>query len=297
MKLIDAIHKFSDWKLLQVVPRTMMGYDFELRMFCLFMRNPEVEHVALRDVTDYLNGMKELGWKQNSFTHKCSYLRKFFRFLRLQGYSNLNEELIPIPKREFKPPRIATEDDYRALLGVIPQNRDPRHIRNRSIINLLWDTGARVGEIVALDTGELDHNRMRAVIRTEKSRGRRPFREIFWTHQTNENLGKWLDKRSRFREIKDPDALFICASSHQAGQRMKIHAVAQMLRNYSRKAGRSYINAHSFRHHMGHDIIHRGGSSADVMNILGHATLASSTVYTMMTDRELEERYRKFKGH
>ena len=297
MKLIEAIQQFSEWKLLQVVPRTMMGYDFELRMFCLFLRNPDVDRVSLHDVLDYLNGMKELGWKQNSFTHKCAYLRKFFRFLRLRGHSRLNEELIPIPKREFKPPRVATEDEYEALLKVIPQNTDPRHIRNRSIINLLWDTGARVGEITALNIDELDHNRMRAVIRTEKTRGRRPFREIFWTHGTNENLGKWVEKRNRFREIKDPEALFICASSHQAGQRMRPHAVAQMLRNYSRKAHLAYINAHSFRHHMGHDVIKQGGSSADVMNILGHSTLASSTIYTMMTDKELEERYRRFKGN
>src|SRR5678815_3166431 len=93
------------------------------------------------------------------------------------------------------------------------------------------DTGARVGEVVALNVGELDWNRMRAVIKTEKSRGRRPFREIFWTHGTNETLGKWVEKRNRFRQIKDPEALYICASSHQSGLRMKIHAVAQMLRN------------------------------------------------------------------
>jgi site-specific recombinase XerD len=47
---------------------------------------------------------------------------------------------------------------------------------------------------------------------------------------------------------------------------------------------------------MGHDIIRKGGSSADVMNILGHASIQSSAIYTMMNDRELETRYRKFKG-
>lgn len=297
MKLIEAIRSFAEWRVLQVVPRTMMGYDFELRMFCLYLRNPDVGLVRLENVLEYLNDLKELGWKQNSFTHKCSYLRRFFRFMRLQGYCALNEELIPLPKREFKQPRIATEEDYRALLGVIPENTDPRHVRNRSILNLLWDTGARVGEIVALDVDDIDENRMRAVINTEKSRGRRPFREIFWTHDTNESLGRWLEKRGRFQVIKDPEAVFICASSHQAGQRMTIHAAAQMLRNYSRRANLPYVNAHSFRHHMGHDIIHQGGSSADVMNILGHSTLASSTVYTMMTDRELEGRYRRFKGN
>ncbi len=68
-----------------------------------------------------------------------------------------------------------------------------------------------------------------------------------------------------------------------------------MLRRYSNRAGIPYLNAHSFRHHMGHDIIQKGGSAADVMNILGHATLSSSSIYTMMNDKELEARYRLFK--
>ena len=69
-----------------------------------------------------------------------------------------------------------------------------------------------------------------------------------------------------------------------------------MLRRYSNRARIPFVNPHSFRHHMGHDVIQKGGSSADVIKHLGHSTLASSTIYTMMIDRELEERYRTFKG-
>ena len=121
-------------------------------------------------------------------------------------------------------------------------------------------------------------------------------RELFWTNDTNESLGKWLDKRSRLQQ-KDAEAVFISTCSGNVGQRFTIKGVGEMLRRYSNRARIPYINPHSFRHHMGHDIIHQGGSSADVMNILGHSTIASSTIYTMMTDRELEERYRRFKGN
>jgi site-specific recombinase XerD len=54
------------------------------------------------------------------------------------------------------------------------------------------------------------------------------------------------------------------------------------------------MNAHSFRHRVGHHIIKSGGSSADVMNILGHSSVQSTTIYTMMSDLELEKRYRYF---
>lgn len=275
----------------------MMGYSFELRLFCLYLRDPDVEQITVGDVVAYFSEMKALGWKQNGFTHKCAYLRSFFRFLRLKGHHVIDENLIPVPKRELQPPRVATREEYEKLLAVIPTGPDPRLSRNRAVINMLWDTGARIGEVLSLDLEDMDYTRMRAVIRTEKSRGRRPFRELFWTPTTNANLQQWIEKRSHVRFIKDAHALFICSAGHHSGERMTINGFAQVLRDYSGRAGLPNLNAHSFRHHMGHSIIHQGGSTADVMNILGHTSLQSSSIYTMMTDKELEARYRKFQAH
>ncbi len=197
-------------------------------------------------------------------------------------------------------PRVADDQTYKQLVSAVPiQTNDPRHIRNLAIINLLWDTGARNGEILSLDVGDLQLDRMRAIIRTEKSKGRRPIREIFWTADTHGNILRWLKKRDHLKDImqfKDSDALFPSVNNQKAGQRLTVKGVGEMLRRYSNRAKIPYMNAHSFRHHMGHDIIKKGGSTADVMNILGHASVQSSTVYTMMTDVELEKRYRVFKG-
>ena len=297
MKFSQAIEQFVAWKGWNVKTNTMMGYSFELRMFCLYLRDPQVEQVTLGDILSYLNGMKALGWKQNCFTHKCAYLRNFFGYLRLKGFQVLDERLIPVPKRELNPPRVATREEYEKVLAVIPPGPDPRSSRNRAIMNLLWDTGARIGEVLSLNVKDMDYTRKRALIRTEKSRGRRPFRELFWTAETNANLQLWLEKRGRFHFLKDPEALFICAAGHHSGERIRIAGFAQGLRIYSAKAKIPNLNAHSFRHHMGHSILHQGGSTADVMNILGHVNVQSSTVYTMMMDKELEERYRKFQPH
>jgi len=61
MKFRDAIEKFSTWRRFKVKSLTVKGYDKELRMFCLFLRNPDIEAIALGDVMEYLNGMQELG--------------------------------------------------------------------------------------------------------------------------------------------------------------------------------------------------------------------------------------------
>jgi len=240
----------------------------------------------------------EMGWSQNSLITRCIALRKFFEFCRLQGYSAINEVLIPIPRKEYNIPRVTNKENYQKLIDVIPRDsNDPRHIRNLAIIGLLWDTGARNGEILSLDVGDVDTIHTKAVIRTEKNRGSRPFREIFWTEETNKNLTRWIKKRGDLAKrinIVEPDALFISACTVKIGHRFSIKGVGEMLRRYSNKAQIPYMNAHSFRHHMGHSIINNGGSAADVMNILGHASLASSTPYTMMFNKELENRCRYF---
>lgn len=304
MRFNEAIEKFKNWRTFKVKKQTVKGYDRELRNFCLFLRNPDIEAITINDVMDYLNGKADLGWDRNSFVGTCMALRKFFEFYRMQNYPVIDENLIPIPQKEYKIPRVADEENYKKLLGIIPtKTNDPRHIRNLAIINLLWDTGARNGEIVSLNVSDLQLDRMKAVIKTEKSRGRRPIREIFWTADTNESLKRWLEKREHLKEkvfFKEPEALFVstCGSGgiSRSGSRFQIKGVGEMLRRYSNRAKIPNMNPHSFRHHMGHDVIKKGGSSADVMNLLGHASVQSTTIYTMMTDTELEKRYRVFKG-
>lgn len=297
----EAINEFSNWRRFKVKGNTVKGYDRELRNFCLFLRNPEIIRITITDVMDYLNGIVELGWDQNSLLPRCMALRKFFEFMRLRGFTTLNEELIPIPRKQYKIPRVADEENYQKLVNFIPaESRDPRHIRNLAIVNLLWDTGARNGEVCALEISDIDTENKKALIRTEKNRGSRPFREIFWTEKTNNHLISWMKKRNELNKktiFEEPEALFVSIAGDKAGKRFTIKGLGEMLRRYSNRAQIPYMNAHSFRHHMGHDIIHQGGSTADVMNILGHATVASSSIYTMMTNRELETRYRVFKGN
>lgn len=300
MKLSEAIEKFIEWRSYRSEKNTLKGYSYDLRKFCLFVRDCEVEAICLDEILGYFSMLRNLGWTEKAFVGEASALRTFFDFYLRQGYRVVDPQLIPMPKVIMNIPRSATEEQYQKILSVIPRDgTDPRHVRNLSIVNMLWDTGARIGEIKALDIATLDLNRMRAVIKTEKSRGTRPLREIFWTKETNKNIMQWIERKKKLaRQMKyaDPEALFINIASN-SGARLSPRAITDAFASYSRKAGiNPYLNPHSFRHHMGHDIIKKGGSNADVMNILGHAKIESTMIYTMMADRELEARYRKFKG-
>lgn len=299
----DAINEFSNWRQIKVSGHTVVRYDKVLKIFCLYLRNPHIESITLNDVMNYLNMMKDLGWKRNGIIIVTLALKKFFEFYNLQKFKVLDEALIPTPRKEYNIPRIATEQTYRKLINSIPKDNQPHHIRNRALIALLWDTGARNGEIVSLNASDINLDRRTALIRTEKSRGRRPIREIFWTPSTNDLLKRWIKKRKHLFSLftfEDLDALFVsiskCGQNAIRGRRVSTFNVAEILRTSSNRAGIPTVNAHSMRHFMGRDIVNKGGSNSDVSNILGHSSLESSMIYTMMTGPDLHRRYDAFRN-
>lgn len=304
MKFFDAIKDFTRWQNFNVKENTSAVYQVDLKIFCLYLHNPEIEDVTLENVLKYLEEMRMMEWADNAFPRKCQALKNFFGFYKKQGYKVLDADLIPSPSWGHKLPRVAEEGNYQKLISSIPRNNVASNVRNMAMINLLWDTGARNGEICDLKVSELDLKEMKAVVKTKKNKGSRPFRELFWTPVTNDSLQRWLQARdiaiiSNKRGkvvLPDPDLLFFGLSPYKPGNKIMNKEFSNILRRQSKVAGISTMNPHSFRHHMGHDIIEKGGSNSDVSNILGHTDLSSSYIYTMMTDKKLHNRYKQFKG-
>lgn len=295
MRLRAAIDQFIEWKGVATSRSTVTGYAQDLKMFCLLLKNKEIEAITLDDVLHVLHEMRAAGWTQASLMRKCMALRKLLEFLAMLGHQVLPKELIPIPKPERTMPRVATVEHYQRLVHSIPRSSDPRHLRNRTIIHLLWDTGMRAGELVALDVKDIDTTARRATIRTEKNRGSRPFRNVFWTKATNTCLKLWITKRARLASSAEP-ALFICCTSWRRGKRLTNKGLGEALRRACNRAKLPYMNPHSFRHAVGHEIIKNGGSNTDVAQALGHTSLLSTYVYTQLSDTEQERRYRRLRG-
>jgi site-specific recombinase XerD len=305
MRLSQAIEEFKNWRGFKVTGHTVVRYDGVLRIFCLSMGDPDIEQIQIHHVLRYLQELQRLGWKRNGIAIVALALRKFFEFYNLRGYSCLNESLIPLPKKEFNLPRVANEEDFNRLVRAIPRNGNPNNIRNLALIHMVWDTWARSGEIISLNEEDLQFNADGsggAMIKTEKSRGRRPIREIFWTAPTGEYLRTWLAKKAEIQNLmvfEDTGAVFTsvrkCGPFDVRGKRMTNRGVCEVFRHLSNRAGlASVFNAHSARHYGGRKIIKEGGSSADVSNILGHSHVDSSHFYTMMWGNDLKERWTQF---
>ncbi|MDD2247579.1 MAG: site-specific integrase [Proteiniphilum sp.] len=298
MLFSEAIEQFTSWRRLKKKLSTVRGYDLSLRSFCLFLRNPEIEDITLENVIEWFDLQEMLGWDKNGFIGKAIAIRKILEFYqhKYKDSAVLDPWLIPVPDRRWKQARVANEEQYNKLLSVVMGSKNPIHIRNEAIIRMLWDTGARNTEVLSINIEDLDMNHRRVAIRTEKSKGKKPFRNIFWRETTNEALIKWMEKRDHLCELntfKDPEALFTSVA-RKPGCRLTNKGLVETMRVYSNKAGiPNVVNAHSMRHHMGHDLAQKGVNNSSISSILGHANLTSSFVYTMLNDIETEAIYRE----
>lgn len=301
MRLSEAIPKFNENRKLRV--KEINGYDLDLRQLCIFLRDCDIEDVAIEHINEWLNRHRLLGFETSTIIKKELALRKFFEYFKKQGYDVLDFSLIPLSKREFVIPRVADEQNYRKLLSVIPEKSNYYFdIRNKCILNIIWETGMRLGECVSLNVSDLDFKERAIIIRTEKSRGMRPFRKIPWRGETDCSLPLWLRAREKTIEnieLEDPEALFIAIKGGfkgkgARGKRLAKCAAGEVFRKLSNKAGLPYyVNAHSFRHHMGHEMAKRGLPNSIISEALGHSSLASSFQYSFINSVDLIKQLRK----
>jgi len=308
--MIEAIKKFSEWKVLGVKGNTAYGYDGHLRHFCVFLRDPDIADITLDQIIEYLSLCQKMGFRGSSLEKYGLAIKEFLDFYRKQNYKVIDPDLVPVPKIYDRAlPRVASDEDFEKLLAVIPKNNNAYYnVRNRAIVWLLHDTGARVSEIANLNLEDVNLVNQFAIIKTEKRKDDMPFRKIFWTKECYNELNRWLEKRNELimkTELVNPEdekALFLSVnggvcSDGRVTRRMDIEAVGEFLRKLSRQAGLKYaINPHSFRHRIGHELVKRGVEANALSQILGHKSLDSSRIYTMLSGLELGRIYHKVMG-
>ena len=278
---------------------TARGYEKDCRHFCVFVRNPLVTNVRLDNIEEYFRMMETSGFARNGIQMKACALRKLFAALRRNGMIVLDPNDIPIPRKEFKETNVASEEQITKVLDVLHKSpqRHCRH-RNVAILLLLRDTGMRCGELQALNLNDLDLVNKRALIKTKKSRGMRPIRPVFWGEECNNALRQWISERERFLKKRgmSEEALFVIVHRDKGVARIGPSAVGIMLRKASWAAGVPTLNPHSLRHRKGHMLAKSGANNSIISGVLGHSSLASSFIYTMMNDKELEQMARQYGG-
>lgn len=194
-------------------------------------------------------------------------------------------------KSEKKLPAFLDMDEIERLLRA-PQLARLTHFaraRDTAILQTLYSTGMRVGELVAMDIHALD---LAAGIATVMGK-RKKMRQVFLGPRTVESLKYYLEERSkRLEELRvDTQCLFV----NRNGGRLTARSVERLIQKYGELAHIDYSKAHphALRHTFATHVLNQGADLRHVQELLGHASLSTTQIYTHVSMPNLMEAYKK----
>jgi integrase/recombinase XerC len=248
----------------------------------------QIDHITIREWLSTLHAAQK---KKTSVARKLAALRTFFQFLVREGMLELNPaKLVSTPRLEKKlPVHLSIEDAIRFI--ETPDTETDLGKRDRAILELLYGTGVRVSELTNLDLGDVDF-REKLVRVTGK---RRKQRIVPFGDPALHALLNYLTVRNVFLQNAPPDerdsqAVFL----NYQGTRITTRSVGRMVDKYIVQcAGIHNISPHALRHSFATHLLDSGADLRDIQELLGHARLSTTQIYTHVSMEKLIEVYDK----
>jgi len=257
-------------------------------------RNVEISSIDNLTIRDFMAGLYEKNKKKSSIHRKVAALRTFFRYLCREGILEVNPaRMVASPRVERKLPNHLTIQDMVRFIET-PELDTVLGKRDRAILEILYASGLRVSELASLNLGDIDFENQTLRV---KGKGRKERIVPFGDHaraaiETYLSVrGELLIDASRERpERFDPLAVFI----NYQGTRITTRSVARMIDKYVKIcAGIHRLSPHALRHSFATHLLDAGADLRTIQELLGHARLSSTQVYTQVSMEKLMEVYDK----
>ncbi|MBI5644698.1 tyrosine-type recombinase/integrase [Candidatus Kaiserbacteria bacterium] len=282
--------------------KTVENYDRYLRRFFSFakVKSPgQITEKSVREFRISLNRSAGVSgtMKKNTQNYHLIALRAFLKFLRKRDVESLNPERIELAKTGGRDLDLITADELNRLIRG-PQGDSLQALRDRAMLELLFSTGLRVSELCSLNQ-DLDLSRDEFSVRGKGDK----VRVVFLSASAKKAVADYLKKRGDFGE-----ALFVGYSSIKKGpstplgtskdlSRLTPRSVERIVKRYATKAGITRkVTPHVIRHSFATDLLENGADLRSVQALLGHANIATTQVYTHVTDKHLREVHKAFHG-
>ncbi len=241
-------------------------------------------------VQDFILDLKERGYTETSVARKVAAVRSFYSFLSSEGIVALNPtEGLSSPRVGKTLPKAISPNEVDELLEQPGRRATPEAKRDRAMLELLYATGMRVTELVSLDMTNLNLDPRAPYVRC-LGKGAKE-RAIPIHDQALEVLNDYLDEgRPLLVRNKDEQALFV----NRRGERLTRQGFWLILKGYAKAANLSpSITPHTLRHSFATHMLRGGMPLRNVQEMLGHANISTTQVYTHLTSEYVREVYER----
>jgi len=262
---------------------TTAAYRTDLDQLCAYLRDQNLNEwhdVTPDHVLGFLLFLRERRYANSTIARRTAALKSFFGYLsERQVIANDPTRRIDSPKVDRYPPRALSQHQVDALLELPLRSSSPEGLRDKAMLELLYATGLRVSELVALNVSDvlLEQGTVRCAGRAGRERVL-PLGETATTA-----LEEYLDTaRTRLLHngSQPTEALFL----NHRGKRLTRQGLWLILKGYAEEVGLHDLTPHTLRHSFAAHLLENGAELREVQERLGHASLSTTQIYTQLPD-------------
>jgi integrase/recombinase XerD len=245
----------------------------------------EPQALAKEEMTQFIMSLSREGLSPRSVSRALSAARGFFRFLLLDGHVKADPTAdICAPQGGQKLPRFLTQEEVERLLAA-PDTTTPEGVRDRALVELLYATGLRVSELTALTVASVDIDRGILFCMGKGSKQRRV--------PVGRSAVEWLQRYQAARRVlldgRESQRLFV----GYLGAPVTRQNVWAMLKRHAAKAQIRGVTPHVLRHSFATHLLEHGADTRSVQAMLGHSDLATTQIYTHVTNERIRTVYER----
>jgi len=245
--------------------------------------------LARQEARPGVRGRTSEALKKKTQNYYLIALRAFLKYLRKRHITSLEPESIELAKVGDRSLDLITDAELKRLLEAA-DGTSLKDARDRALLHLLFSTGLRVSELCSLNA-DIDLSRDEFSIRGKGDK----VRVVFLSSEAKQMLKNYLSARTDMDE-----ALFVTIGKHRSDRgdsRLTPRSVQRIIKYYAIKAGITRkVTPHVIRHAFATDLLGNGADLRSVQALLGHANIATTQVYTHVTDAHLKEVHKRFHG-
>ena len=275
-------------------PHTVLAYKKDLLSFLDFLQSElkvkiTPDFIHRNNIKNFLIHLSQESFDPSSIERKLSTLRSFFNFLQKKLKIKSNPALsLKGPKRKRRLPLILSQDQMKNILEPHLYQEKVAGLRDRAIIELLYNTGIRLSEISSLRREDVDFKtgEIRVLGKGNKER------IVPLGENASKTLVEYLDSKDKVSSLKNKETDFLFLNKY--GERLSRRGIARIVKKYGAEVTedqktRPHILRHSFATHL----LDEGANLLAVKEMLGHESLSTTQIYTHVSMDRLKKVYKK----
>lgn len=276
-------------------PHTIAAYRRDLHRFFSLTSIQTVETIDSQDIDRYVQTIAtgteaEEALSASSVARHLSTLRSFFRWLQKEGITQTNPvEGIRPPRQGEALPKALAPHEVATLLESVPGGDSPRDLRDRALLEFLYATGTRVSEAIAVARDDLDLSQEFSVVRVI-GKGNKERLVPLGRHSTEALQAYLVRSRPTLAQRGSGSPLLFL---NLRGRPLSRQSAWEIIQRAAKRAHlERHVSPHTLRHSFATHLLEGGASIREVQELLGHASVSTTQIYTKLSPNLLDEVYR-----